>query len=536
MSKKNPFIYKNHFAMLNDLAIAEQPLDELISDIKKTYLSDSRPWIIGYSGGKDSTCVLSLIYSVLLQLDPSERTKHVYVVSSDTLVETPVVVDLIDHTLDLINEQAELNNIPVSAHKVVPLTNKTFWTNLLGKGYPAPTQSFRWCTENMKINPVSHFIKNKADEFGEVVVALGSRTQESSSRAQTIKKHSIKGSNLSRHDSLPNAYTYMPIVNWSADDVWQYLMSAPCPWSGDNQLLFELYKGSNQGECPLVIDKSTPSCGNSRFGCWTCTVVTEDKALHGLIESGAKWMQPLLDFRNMLYATTDPKAKSQYRNHKRRTGLVHYWSLKVKTDALNKDGTPVLDENNKKVQISKRSPAKAEGLDSKLSFGPYWMEYRQKWLKQLLEIEKNFKETGHEFKLFSIDELQAIRQEWLRDPNEPDWVDSLPKIYSEVYDTEVEWIENDAGAFTEPDAKLLDELGQQHNVPAELIMKLIEIELSVSGLGKRKGVLDKISTILNKDWESLDEINLRNIESTKNDSWKEKLEELQLEYHKAASL
>jgi len=532
----NDFIYKDHADMLDDLSIAEQPLTELIESIKETYLSDSRPWIIGFSGGKDSTCVLSLIYSALQQLPVTERKKHVYVVSSDTLVETPVVVDLIDHTLDIINQQAEVNNIPMSAHKVVPVTNKTFWANLLGKGYPAPTQSFRWCTENMKINPVSHFITNKANEFGEVVVALGSRSQESSSRAQTIKRHSIEGSSLSRHDSLPNAYTYMPIVSWSADDVWQYLMSAPCPWTGDNQLLFDLYKGSNQGECPLVIDKSTPSCGNSRFGCWTCTVVSEDKALHGLIQSGESWMQPLLDFRNMLFSTTDPEAKNTYRNHKRRTGRVHYHSNKVKQQKINKDGTLAVDKDGNPIMISVRGTAEAQGADSKLSRGPYWMKYRQQWVKELLQIQKTLEEAGRNFKLISIEELQTIRQEWLRDPNEPDWADSLPKIYSEVYDDEIEWIENDAGAFTEPDAKLLDKLGEQHDVPAELIMKLIEVELSVSGLGKRKGVLDKIKTILKQDWESLDDINTRNLESTKHDSWKEKLTQLQQDYHKADSL
>ncbi len=506
--------------MLKKLSISDQKLSTLVNNIKDLYTNDKRPWIIGFSGGKDSTCILALIYSALQQLSPSERHKPIYVVSSDTLVETPVVIDMIEHVLNIINDQAKINNLPISAHKVTPDTEKTFWTSLLGRGYPAPTQSFRWCTERMKINPVSQFIKSKASQFGEVVVVLGSRSQESASRSQTIQNHKIKGSSFSRHDSLPNAYTYMPIVDWSADDVWQYLMSAPCPWPGDNQLLFELYKGSNQGECPLVIDKSTPSCGNSRFGCWTCTVVTEDKALHGLIESGDTWMQPLLDFRNMLYQTTDPAKKSIYRNHKRRNGKVNYLSLKEKTGEKDNDGK----------DITIRKKGKIENLDSKLSFGPYWMKYRQEWLKKLLEIEKSLKESDHEFSILTIDELQAIRQQWLRDPNEPDWADSLPRIYSEVYDTDIEWIENDAGAFTEPDAKLLNSLGNKHNIPAELIMKMIEVELSVSGLGKRKGILQKLETVLNKDWETLEEINIRNIKSTQNNSWKEKLDQLKEEY------
>lgn len=516
----NNFIYKNHAKMLDDLSIADQPLTELINNIKEIYCSDQRPWIVGFSGGKDSTCILSLIYSAVLQLSPSQRNKPVYVVSSDTLVETPVVVDMIDRTLQTINSQAKLNNLPISAHKVYPEIEKTFWTSLLGRGYPAPTKGFRWCTERMKIDPVSRFITSKADEFGGVIVALGSRLEESATRAQAINKHKRKDSDLGKHDSLPNAFTYMPIVNWSADDVWQYLMSAPCPWMGDNQLLFDLYKGSNQGECPLVIDKSTPSCGNSRFGCWTCTVVSKDKALHGLIESGATWMKPLLDFRNLLYKTTKPENKEKYRNFKRRTGKVHYWSGVEDTNKKDKDG---------KV-IRARTKGKIENLESKVSYGPYWMKYRQKWLKQILQMEKTLKDSGHEFELISVDELQAIRQQWLRDPNEPDWADSLPRIYSEVYDTHVDWVENDAGAFTEPDALLLDELGGKYNIPAELIMKLIEVELAVTGLGKRTGVLKKLETVLRKDWGELVDINTRNLESGKSDLWENELTKLKDEY------
>ncbi|MBL4575890.1 MAG: DNA phosphorothioation system sulfurtransferase DndC, partial [Opitutaceae bacterium] len=280
------FIYSNHQAMIDDLSIADSKLSDIVEEIKTLYLADQRPWIIGFSGGKDSTTILSLVYCALLQLPKEKLSKHIYVVSSDTLVETPVVVDMILSVLDTINAQAIADNLPITAHPVRPKPNQTFWVNLLGRGYPAPTQTFRWCTERMKINPVSEFILDKVAAFGEVIVILGSRSLESSSRAQVIANHQIEGSLLARHSSLPNAYTYMPIATWSADEVWEYLMSAPCPWSGTNRKLFELYKGSNAGECPLVVDTSTPSCGNSRFGCWTCTVVTKDKAIEGLIQTG----------------------------------------------------------------------------------------------------------------------------------------------------------------------------------------------------------------------------------------------------------
>jgi len=483
MTAMEQFIYPNHLAMLKDLDLGGRPLADLVREIQAIYQADDRPWIIGFSGGKDSTCVLSLIYSAVQQIPPENRHKHIYVVSSDTLVETPVVVDMIKHVLNQINEAADKENLPISAHPVVPKTNQTFWVNLIGKGYPAPNQTFRWCTERMKIDPVSEFILDKVARFGEAVVVLGSRSQESSSRAQVIAKHKIDGSALSRHGSLPNAYTYMPIESWSADEVWEYLMSAPCPWGGSNKQLFELYKGSNQGECPLVIDKSTPSCGNSRFGCWTCTVVTEEKALHGLIESGAEWMRPLLDFRNKLYQSRQPENSKEYRNYRRRTGRVAYNTGDINDDSVNE---------------VRHVP------------GPYWLSVRRDFLRELLHIEKSIREGGQDIELITRPELHQIRQEWLRDPNEPDWEDSLPAIYRDVFGEDLDWVENDAGAFTKVDSSILEELAEKYQIPSAMVRKLLEAELQVAGLGKRRGILQKIESILRQDWEDLEEINVRN--------------------------
>ncbi|CAA0097897.1 Uncharacterised protein [BD1-7 clade bacterium] len=504
------FLYPTHTSFISDAVIAGRPVKDLITEIQAIYASDDRPWIIGFSGGKDSTCVLSLIFFALQSLPEDERNKPIYVVSSDTLVETPVVVDMIHHMLELINDKAQSLDIPITAHPVHPLQDQTFWVNLLGRGYPAPRQSFRWCTERMKIDPVSSFITQKANQFGEVIVALGSRSQESASRAQVIAKHKIDGSSLSRHTSLPNAYTYMPIEDWSADDVWEYLMSAPTPWGGSNRMLLELYKGSNQGECPLVIDTSTPSCGNSRFGCWTCTVVNEDKALHSLINNGEEWMAPLLEFRNALYESTRPELKTEYRNYKRRTGKVSYMN--------NKEITEDTEQEKKHIP------------------GPYWMDVRKKWLKDLLEIEHGMRSDGHAITLVQRYELHEIRQQWLRDPNEPDWHDSLPKLFHEIYPNEqIQWIENDAGAFTQPDAELLASLSNKHGAPAELLMKLIEAEVEVGTLGNRRGIMNKLKSILNQDWDNLETINERNAQQERHNSWKDKLTELQQQYDMVSS-
>ncbi|MFQ2498639.1 DNA phosphorothioation system sulfurtransferase DndC [Aeromonas caviae] len=500
---------------INTEPFAGRPLADYVSEVQRIYCADKRPWVIGYSGGKDSSAVLTLVYLALLGLPPAMRHKDVFVVSSDTLVETPVVVDLIIRTMEQIEKGAKRDALPITSHPVVPKTHETFWVNLLGKGYPAPTRSFRWCTERMKINPVSDFIKDKVSQFEEVIVVLGSRSSESASRAQVIAKHKIDGTRLARHTTLANAFIYTPIDTWDVEDVWKLLRGAfkyapddveewENPWGGNNRPLWTLYMDSSgQGECPLVIDDSTPSCGNSRFGCWTCTVVTKDRAMESLIQNGEDWMLPLLKFRNQLALTTDPAQKDTYRNYKRRSGKVSY--------QYAKEGEELSAER-------KHVP------------GPYWLKYRQEWLKELLEMERDLNLRGHTITLITKPELHAIRQEWLTDPNEPDWNDSLPAIYREVYGEDLDWLIDDQSRFNASDAELLAQLSQGYDVEPEMVMKLIELEISLEGLSRRQGVFAKIGTILKQDWGSLEAIEQKQAQLQKRnerDLYQEEVEQIE---------
>ncbi len=475
---------------INQSQFAGRNLAEFVSEVQRIYCADKRPWVIGFSGGKDSTAIMTLVYLALLGLNPEERSKSVFVVSSDTLVETPVVVDMITGTLKQIQDGARRDNLPITTHIVTPETEDTFWVSLLGKGYPAPTRQFRWCTERIKIDPISLFIKEKVAQYDEVVIVLGSRSAESSSRAQVIAKHKVDGSRLARHTTLANAFVYTPVETWDVNDVWALLRGGykysdfieewESPWGTSNLPLWTLYMhSSNQGECPLVIDDSTPSCGNSRFGCWTCTVVTKDKAMESLIENGEEWMLPLLQFRDLLASTSEPANKEIFRNFKRRDGRVIY--QRAKSD-------------------------KEIGNERNIVPGPYWLTFRKQWLEELLSIEKKINATGHPITLITEPELHAIRQEWFNDPNEPDWEDSLPEIYRRVYGKDLKWSENDQPHFDADDAKLLQQLGDEFDIAPALIKKLIELELSMEGLSRRNGVFNKIGSLLKQDWGSLESI------------------------------
>lgn len=491
----------------NDLFLGQQPLSVLRNEIKHLYLDDKKPWVIGYSGGKDSTAVLRLVCESLSELPSNQRSKPVFVVSSDTLVETPVVVDLIGDTLAKVQEFALRQSLPMTVAQVTPKTTETFWVSLIGKGYPAPTRSFRWCTERMKIDPASEFIRSKVATYGEVTVILGSRSAESASRAQVMRKHKIAGSRLARHTTLANAFVYTPIEAWTADDVWEYLFSGPAPWGGDHQTLFNLYKDSNAGECPLVIDTSTPSCGNSRFGCWVCTVVTQDRAMDGLVESGLKWLVPLQDFRNGLYETTKPENKHKFRSDKRRSGKV---TIKLHAE---------------------------QGLKQVL--GPYRMDVRHAFLRRLLEAERDVRKLnpGIEINLITKPELEEIRRCWRNDPNEPDWSDAVPAIFRDVLGSDLDWIGNDQGTFGTLETSVLMEIETEAGIPKELVMKLIETELMQEGVGRRSDLFKRFDEVLMQDWDDVSDVIKKHREREGRSVEYDQLEQdLHMEYQQVTTL
>lgn len=177
-------------------------------------------------------------------------------------------------------------------------------------------------------------------------------------------------------------------------------------------------------------------------------------------------MAPLLKYRDLLAFTTDPANKDTFRNYKRRTGKVSY--------QYAKDGEEISAER-------KHVP------------GPYWLKYRQQWLKELLEIERDLNAQGHTITLITHPELHAIRQEWLKDPNEPDWYDTLPGIYREVYQRDLDWVVDDQSRFDASDADLLVQIAQGFDVVPEMVMKLIELEVSMEGLSRRQGILTNLA-------------------------------------------
>ena len=142
-------------------------VDDFVAEIQALYVADAIPWVVGYSGGKDSTATLQLVWMALATLKPSDRTKQVHVISTDTLVENPIVAAWVNESLVTMRNASNAEGLPIVPHRLTPEVNDTFWVNLIGRGYPAPRPKFRWCTERLKIKPSNRFINSIVKAAGE---------------------------------------------------------------------------------------------------------------------------------------------------------------------------------------------------------------------------------------------------------------------------------------------------------------------------------------------------------------------------------
>lgn len=274
------------------MAAAFQEIKNFLRDL---YLDDPRPWLVGYSGGKDSTMLASLVFDAVLSVPPGQRKKPVAILCTDTRVEIPAIVETIEATLARMHKLSRQNALNIEVNLLKPPPEQSFWVNIIGRGYPPPNRTFRWCTQRMKIDPVNVFVQQRLGHWGEAILHLGGRRDESSTRAQAMASREARNG-LNRHPDLPRVWVSNPIQFLTTEEVWAYLLQKPNPWGNDNRALYKLYANASNGECPIQIDTSTPSCGNSRFGCWTCTVVERDKASEGLLAAGDERMEHLIEF------------------------------------------------------------------------------------------------------------------------------------------------------------------------------------------------------------------------------------------------
>jgi len=442
-------------------------VDAVVSKTQELYAADDVPWVVGYSGGKDSTAVLQIVWLALQGLPEERRHKPVHVISTDTLVENPVVAAWVTHSLEVMKSAARDAGLPISPHRLTPAVADTFWVNLIGRGYPAPRPKFRWCTERLKIKPSNSFIREMVKSHGEAILVLGTRKAESSGRSHRMTKLETRRVRdlLSPNSSLPNCLVYSPIEDWSNDDVWTFLMQVTNAWGYSNKELLTMYQGASpDGECPLVVDSSTPSCGDSRFGCWTCTLVDKDKSMSAMIQNDEEkeWMLPLLDLRNALDVADD----RHLRDFRRMNGSVQLFH-----------GKPIP--------------------------GPYTQTSREDWLRRLLEAQAFIRTEGPEYvrslDLITQAELEEIRRLWVVEKHE--FEDRLPAIYEMAMGAPYPGRPLDEHLPLGSELiETLREVAGEDRMHFELVRELLDVEQRYRSQTRRAGLFDSLEGAIRRNF------------------------------------
>lgn len=435
--------------------------EDIINEMTYVYKHDNRPWLIGYSGGKDSSLLVSLVIETVLRIPKSQRNKNIFIVSSDTGVENPIVKRYMHSSSSKINEVSIQKDLNIKAEIIYPDVAQSYWSLVIGLGYPTPEPpGFRWCTERLKIIPMNKYTNEIINKYGEVILLLGVRKAESITRSRTISAREIEGKLLVPHSDIAKAYVYNPLTEIKNERVWQYLLrnDGVSSWGVDMKYLFSLYQGEAMGEEQSVIgqiDKDKiPVTGNSRFGCWCCTIVKEDKSLQNFINHGSTELLPLKNFRDWLVSIRqDP----EFRDSKRRNGKVYQ---------------------------------KANG---EYGFGPFKMSARQEILRRLLKLQK---QTG--FELISLDELKMIDTLW---DLEGDLTRrKLVDIYYDIYGEKLTWDEYKEPMYDEEIINEIASAAEAADIPFELITKLIVMINNNKYSAKSSKLHKDFDKLINQEW------------------------------------
>jgi DNA sulfur modification protein DndC len=341
-------------------------LDERLEFVAGEYSRSKIPWVIGFSGGKDSSLVVKLLFEGIMRL----RRRHtpLHVVYCDTGVEIPIVAGFVRKTLKGIEQQAQNCGIPMTCHLARPKLADRFFVRLIGRGYPPPTNKFRWCTDKLRIRPIQQLMAKIAGRAN--LVVLGVRQSESEERKRVLVRHSTQHKFFYQQSESEGRRLFCPIVDFDSSTVWEGLYHLRRPEAIDVHRLSYLYRQAS-GECPVIRDAQGSPCGQGRFGCWTCTVVRKDRAVQGLVQEGYEALRPLLEFRNWLMSIRD---LLEYRCTVRRNG--------------------------------------SSGL------GPFRLVARKEILRRLLAAERK---SG--LKLIGAQELAIIRTLWSLDKADPSYLE-----------------------------------------------------------------------------------------------------------------
>lgn len=257
-------------------------------DSLRAFGSSHKHWAIGFSGGKDSGTVASLIPHLILRGKvPCPDT--LTIVYADTRMELPPLQASAMVMLDRLKAKGFQTRV------VVPPMEDRFMVYMLGRGVPPPSNTFRWCTPQIKVDPMIDALRSLREETGgKLLMITGVRVGESAARdgriAISCGKNGAECGQGWFQETTPDsvADTLAPILHWRVCLVWKWLRDYAPEFGYPTQLIAESYGGDEAEEV------------NARTGCVGCNLASRDLALETIIRN-PKWshLSPLLKLRDV---------------------------------------------------------------------------------------------------------------------------------------------------------------------------------------------------------------------------------------------
>src|SRR5690625_205401 len=303
--------------------------------------NDEGDWVVAWSGGKDSTVVLGLVTEVVKALPPEQRKRKIHVIMSDTRVENPLLGTYMYDQVERFNVYSNKHGLPMKAEIVARPVENSYFVLTLGRGYFLPMRNGqgRWCTGRLKIGPSNAKFADIKPSFK----VVGTRTGESTSRAESISKYRIDHK-IAEDEASSESLLFMPIVDWSIDDVWAYLSEDNLGWSSTLEVR-NLYKEAT-GECGVSNPKGVETraqameaCG-ARFGCWLCPVITSDRSTEEMSITN-RWMEPLTEWRELqmkVYGQFKPERPKGQPRKERSKDLRKWEAINERVKLITKAG------------------------------------------------------------------------------------------------------------------------------------------------------------------------------------------------------
>ena len=301
--------------MLGSLAEAQQ----LTIQSLQAYGADRSTWVVGFSGGKDSTATVTFIDWAIGQ-GLIQRPKNLILVYSDTLMELPSLEDSAHRLMAHLQSRGWQIRCSVPALETKPTTVERFFVTMLGRGYPPPHNRFRWCTKRMKTAKIDQIYQSIADEYGSDFLGIdGIRKGESAARDSLILAScSTDDGECGQgwfHNTTHGA-KLSPILHWRVCQVWEWNILA---WIEHNYPVNGMMQ--TYGADAYVDDIEEPL--SARTGCIGCPLVTTpnekrpkpDKALATVVDQEA-WSH-LAPFQGLSEVYWRLRWDDSFRHHKK---------------------------------------------------------------------------------------------------------------------------------------------------------------------------------------------------------------------------